>query len=135
MPTYKSIFLNFQQDYNVQSVFLNILKFLPNFLKTYFLLSVVGIQSYIGYISSRCTIEWFDIFMPYNVISPLILVINHLSPCKLTIILLTIFPFPLLPKSSSLPSVTIPLVSVSVSLFLFCFYCLFVLFLVFRFHL
>ena len=39
------------------------------------LLSLVGIQYYISYIHFRCIIQWFNIFIPYNVIALLILAI------------------------------------------------------------
>ena len=45
---------------------------------------------------------------------------NHLSPCKLTAILLTIFPFTFAPIRLPLTLATTTLISVSMSLFLFC---------------
>ena len=59
--------------------------------------------------------------MPHKVITPLILVTNHLSPYKLITILLILFPFPFSPIFSLPLLETIPLVCVSMSLFLVCF--------------
>lgn len=38
-------------------------------------LSIIGIQYSNSYISLRCMILWFNIFIPYNLITPLLLVI------------------------------------------------------------
>lgn len=38
-------------------------------------INTVGIQFCIGYISLRCTMQWFDICRPCNVITPLILIL------------------------------------------------------------
>ena len=77
-------------------------------------LGIVGIQSYIGCMSFRCTIQWFDILIFYSVIDHPTNLSNHLSLCKLITILVTIFPFPLLPL---LPPRSLP-----VTVFCFCFY-------------